>query len=91
MESRGSITERVVDAVAAAEDRDPIELPPLQDVIETDALDALFDTDRGAETAPIELCFCYSESIVTVHGDGAIDVTPRGPEVEAALFHTDLE
>lgn len=91
MDGRVSATERVANAVADAEGRDPIDLPPLHNVIETDALDALFDPDQTAETAPIELCFCYSESIVTVHGDGSIDVSQRGPDTEATRFRTDRE
>lgn len=91
MDSRASVTERVVDAVAAAEDRDPIDLPPLQNIIETDALNALFDAKQGVTAAPLEVCFCYSESIVTVHGDGTTEVAPRRPDTEAAVFHTGVE
>lgn len=91
MDGRASVSARVVDAVSAAEDRGPIELPPLHEVIETDALNALFDAEQDAGAKPLEVCFCYSESIVTVHGDGSIDVAPRGPETEASRFHTRRE
>lgn len=91
MEGCPSVTSQVIDAVASAEDRDPVELPPLQEVVETDALDALFDTARDAEASPVELCFCYSESIVTVHSEGMIDVTPRPPESETNPFRIDTE
>ena len=42
----GSITTRVVEAVAAEEGVDPLDLPPLSDVVDTDALDRLFDPAR---------------------------------------------
>ena len=92
MEDCETVTEAVVVAVADAEDISPIELPPLYDVVETDALNRLFDAARKDESASsLELCFYYSDSIVTVTGDGTIDVAPRQPVVESTAAHCGTE
>lgn len=60
---------RVVEAVADAIDADPLELPPLYETVDPDALDALFD-------AGLEGCvqFPYDGHDVTIHGDGTLVV-----------------
>lgn len=72
--------------MADAEGTAPVDLPPLHDVVETDALDRLFAAplDDGARSS-LELCFYYSDSIVTVRGDGTIDVAPRQPTIESTI------
>lgn len=64
----------VVEAVAAREGVDPVELsPPLNDAIDPDALDSLFSS-RADESAGIEsLQFEFCGYTVTLSGDG--DVT----------------
>ena len=52
---------RVVDAVASATNTDPVELAPLYETIDTDALDALFPQDGSGN------CHLYFEF-------GAVDV-----------------
>ncbi|MDS0477048.1 HalOD1 output domain-containing protein [Natrinema sp. 1APR25-10V2] len=62
----------VVQQVAARENVDPVELtPPLHDVIETDALDALFSTSDGSDG---ELVFRYLGYTVRVDSAGGVDV-----------------
>lgn len=86
MEGCETVSEAVVVAVADAEDTSPLELPPLHDVVETDALDRLFAATADDGSGPtIELCFYYSDSIVTVAGDGTIDVAPRTPAIESTV------
>lgn len=57
-----SLSEQVVDAVAAYADSDPLELPPLYESIETDALDVLSRSDGGNCTIRFE----YADYEVTV-------------------------
>jgi len=60
----------VVEAVAAATDRDAGSLPPLGRVIDPDALDDFLG--RGGD---VEVSFEYAGTEVTVQGDGTVFVT----------------
>lgn len=60
----------VVEAVAEATDVDPVNLPPLHDAIDTDALDTLF-TDRADGV----LAFEYADCEVRVDGTTTVTVT----------------
>jgi hypothetical protein len=65
----------VVDAVAAAVGRDPLELPPLYSVLDTDALDALFASPaNGQFRGPGSVAFEYADHDVTVRSHGTIRV-----------------
>ena len=67
---------RVVEVVAEREGVDPTELRPrLNDVVDPDALDALFsdrDDERGAPTGHVAFRYCGYD--VTVSSDGRVDV-----------------
>lgn len=67
----------VVEAVAAATDRSTTDLPPLQNTIDTDALDILL---TGA-TSSVTVSFRYADTAVSVLGNGSIEIhvdgTPR--------------
>jgi hypothetical protein len=66
-------------AVATAERRDPLVLPPLYDTLDTDALDALFDVETSG--VPLTVRFRYAERRVTVRRpDGALAVTVGRPD-----------
>jgi hypothetical protein len=66
---RMETSERVVQAVAAARTTDPLELPPLYDAIDPDALGAVVDRmDEG------EVVFTYAATEVTVTADGSVAV-----------------
>jgi len=60
----------VVTAVAAVTDREPTSCPPLFDVVDPDALDAIF-ADREAGRVAFEYAGCE----VTIH-DGTVAVDP---------------
>lgn len=60
---------RVVRAVAAANDADPIALAPLYDVIDPDALDRLFAADAAGSVQ-----FVYEGRDVVVDADGSVTV-----------------
>lgn len=69
---RTEMSERVVQGVAAVKSTDPLDLPPLYDSIDPEALGALVDRmDEG------EVVFTYAGTEVTVTADGAIDVEER--------------
>lgn len=65
----------VVTAVAAARETDPIDLPPLYDSIDVDALDAIVD---GAQDRPDDVegrvSFTYAGLEIAVDFDGWIQV-----------------
>lgn len=72
----GNVSERVVTAVADARDVDSLELPPLFDVINPDALDQLFDHGLSDGTnGPGRVVFMFAGCEVEVHSDGEVTVT----------------
>jgi hypothetical protein len=71
-----SVCGRIVEAVADRSDADPLELPPLYDYVDPDALDAFV---RG--TADGVVAFRYAGDAVTVDSSGEVDVEePHGAE-----------
>ena len=80
------VSQTVVLAVAEATDEDPMELPPLYDTIDPDALNKLFgDRVDGAERLGGSFEFAYAGCDVTVRADGSVDVVPAAdPGVSAA-------
>lgn len=66
----------LVEAVAAATDRDVLELPPLNDTVDGDALATLV---RGDDGASVRLSFTYAGASVVVDCGEAIEVRPRVP------------
>lgn len=67
---------RVVDAVAEVRDVDVADLPPLYDVVDPDALDALFDsTGTVASRREGTVEFVYTGLHVRVDASGAVDVS----------------
>lgn len=68
-------TEAVVDAVAEVHDCEPTDLPPLNDVLDSEALDGLFtDTPGGRTRRDGHLHFRYCDCIVVVSGSGEVVV-----------------
>lgn len=66
-----TVTNTVVERVAAKEGCDPLELPPLWESIDTEALEQCLNS---AET-PIEIQFRYCRYSITVRVDEAVTVT----------------
>lgn len=66
------LSDRVITTVANVLERDPIELPPLQDTIEAKALDYLFH--REGQPPGAYTVFPYCDLWVVVHSTGTIDV-----------------
>lgn len=61
-------------AVAEAKNVDPLELEPLNDVIDPDALDKIFQPGESLMSG--ELRFTMADCQVVVRGDGEVAVTP---------------
>lgn len=62
-----SVSMAVVRAVSAVEDREPLSLPPLANVLDTDALDALFDARAdGTPRTGGRLSFVYGNCRLTI-------------------------
>ena len=71
-------TEAVVWAVAEASGMDPLELPPLVSVLDSDSLDTLFNLSVwDPQGSDMTVRFQYYGHSVTVHGHGTVEVTPR--------------
>lgn len=64
----------VVEAVASATGRDVLELPPLNDTLDGDALETLV---AGADGNGLRISFTYAETSVVVDCGEAIEVRPR--------------
>lgn len=67
----GSVTQAIIAALAEETGRDPMELDPLYEYIDPDALNAIFDFQSNAETNCTEtrLEFTYNTYRVTVTAD----------------------
>ena len=75
----------VIETVAIASDREPTGIEPLNEVVDTDALDALVRSN-GAD--PIgegtTVTFEFVGQSVTVHGGGSVVVHPVEPRLDEA-------
>ena len=65
----------IAEAVAAVTNRNVTVLPPLQHALDADALDQLL---RSAEETFVRVSFEYADTVVTVRGDGRIEITADG-------------
>lgn len=71
----GSVSEKVIDAVAEAEGIDPIEVtPPLYEVVDPEALDQIFDPTAGSGPLNGNVSFSYSGHDITVGENGEVMV-----------------
>lgn len=69
----------VVAALSEAMDVDPMDLEPLHESVDTDALDALVRV-RGTMNGDVQVTFTHEKWVMTVYSCGVIAVTP--PEHE---------
>ena len=75
------IAETVAELVGTVLDRDPIDLVPLYDYVDTDALDLLFrSTDRTDDPIRGIVEFNYAGCRVRVFSDGEVVVEPNTVE-----------
>lgn len=75
------MSNRVVTAVATTKETEPTDLDPLYEVIDPDALDALYGRG-GMERAgsPDRVEFTYAGCDVVVAGDGSVTVSTATPD-----------
>lgn len=67
-------TEAIIDALATAADTDPMDLPPLYEFVDPDAIDNLFHHHDGSADAEALLSFKVDVWNVFVRADGRIRV-----------------
>ncbi|QLH79092.1 hypothetical protein HZS55_18115 [Halosimplex rubrum] len=73
----------VLETVAAAERVDPVDLPPLSETLDPEALNRLFEPLAGDRVpATVEFEYCGYE--VRVDGSGAVTAESVGPAAVAA-------
>lgn len=65
-------TTAIVIHVAAANECDPLDLPPLANAVDPDALDRVF----SGETLAGRVSFMYADCEVTLRSDGRIRIVP---------------
>jgi hypothetical protein len=71
------VTPAVLEALEEVTGTDRLELPPLYETIDTDALDRLFASLSGADDVePATFQFTYAGHRVTVTADGDVTVSP---------------
>lgn len=68
-------TPAIVRGVAAVTGTDPMEMRPLYDVLDPEAVNR-FVTHAGAREGPTRLSFQFEDCAVDVHGDGRVVVAP---------------
>ena len=73
-ESDRSPAEVIIDALAEAAGVDPLELPPLYEFVDGDALDSLFEEHDGASDAEALLSFRVEHWNVFVRADGRVRI-----------------
>lgn len=82
-----AISQRVINEVAEERGVDPIDLPPLYDVIDPDALDKLFPRGIGDAATTGRVVFTLAQCEVVVHSTGEIEVTTLDGNIqESAAF-----
>lgn len=68
------ITEAVIDALATVTGRDPLDLPPLYEAVDPDALELIVREPNAAPTRSCFIGFQLAEWGVIVTGSGEIQV-----------------
>jgi hypothetical protein len=68
-----SVTYRIADRIAAEYDASPLDLPPLHDYVDVDAIEALLADGRPGTVVSV----VYEAVLVTVRGDGTVTVVPK--------------
>lgn len=71
------VSEQIVRAVADTVDTDTLELPPLYEAIDPDALDRLIEGMTSGE-----ISFIYAGYEVTVRSDSTVELTPAPSDID---------
>lgn len=71
------LSQRVITEVAKELDADPLEIEPLYNVIDPDALNQLFESPaRQGTRRSGQVTFTLAGCEVSVHSEGSVEVTP---------------
>lgn len=71
----GSTAEAVISLVSETDDRDALELPPLYDAVDPEALDRLCES---ADDSELRISFEYAGYSVLVEGSGIVHLLDEG-------------
>lgn len=74
----------VIEALAAATNRDPLRMPPLQHVVEVGSLNTLVQSGRRAPGGSVQVTFAYEGHTVTVESSGEITIELNTDDVDRA-------
>lgn len=77
-----SVGVAVVEAVAEVKGVDMLDVGPLHDVVDMDALDAIFSRDNGATRRDLQVTFPLDGTEVTVYETGEVVVRPGDEATE---------
>ncbi|WP_436936537.1 HalOD1 output domain-containing protein [Halovenus marina] len=80
-QAEGPISERVIQKVAAATNTSTLELPPLYDDVDPDALDSLINEMSGGE-----VIFMYNGHKVSVQSNGDIHLDDGSQRSSATRY-----
>ena len=72
--TKASPSVRVLEAVAAIRNTDPTELAPLDEYIDPDALNAIFEPTKRKAGTHGSLSFGYEGLLIITHSDGEIEL-----------------
>lgn len=77
-----SVSETLITTVAALEDAHPTELPIINDFVDPEALDALFESrpDSTVRQTDCTIFFTYADYEVRVQSDGTISLSPASEQ-----------
>ncbi|SFS10557.1 hypothetical protein SAMN05216559_3757 [Halomicrobium zhouii] len=77
LDGSSDVGRAVVVAIGEILDQDPVSLPPLGEVIDTESLTAVFDGRSAESESDASVSFDYSGFAVTVHCSGRITFDER--------------
>ena len=87
-----TLTETIVIAVADATGVDPLDLDPLYDSVDPDALGRAFEsTDEDGTATTDQLTFAYADCEVTVRADRSVVAAPTSAASPTPKSVTSLE
>ena len=86
-----SASGRIIHEIAEQTGRDPLDLPPLNDYIDTDAIDSLLRSNATKKSRKIQLEFQYDGHQVTVLQDKSLSVHVRVAEANAGPDSNEIQ
>lgn len=72
-----AISHRVIEAVAEARGVDPLDLPPLHEFVDPDALGRIFATTNTSPRSTGKVQFTMEGYVIVVQSDGSVDVSRK--------------